>query len=107
MMDCKAMAESLGLDDDEFSEVLSLFIEVSASDLEELESGLKEEDANRVSEAAHSIKGAAMNLGLTEISEIAQGVEMRARKDNLQGALEASRVIRGKLDEIQAHTQTS
>ena len=104
-MDCKAMAHSMGLEEDEFLEVLTLFIEVSESDLLNMETGLKNEDAKSVSDAAHSIKGAALNLGLTDISEIAQGVEMRARKDNLQGTFEASNAIREKLEAIQIVTR--
>ena len=101
-MDCKAMAHSMGLEEDEFIEVLTLFVEVSESDLLNMETGLKNEDAKSVSDAAHSIKGAALNLGLTDISEIAQGVEMSAREDNLQGTFEASNAIRGKLEAIQS-----
>ncbi len=104
-MNCRAMAQSLGLEEDEFLEVLSLFFEVSSSDLQNLESGLEKEDAKRVSDAAHSIKGAAMNLGLTDISDIAKGVEMNARECNLDGALEASQIIRQKLEEIQIGCQ--
>jgi len=105
-MDCKAMARSLGLEEEEFSEVLMLFVKVSASDLQNLESGLEKEDAARVSDAAHSINGAALNLGFTDISDIAKDVEMNARKCSLKGALEASRIIREKLEAIQSRIQT-
>ena len=101
-MDCKAMANSMGLEEDEFIEVLSLFVEVSESDLLNMDTGLKNEDAKSVSDAAHSIKGAALNLGLSDISKIAQGVEMRARDENLQGVFEASNAIREKLEVIQS-----
>jgi histidine phosphotransfer protein HptB len=104
-MDCKAMAHSMGLEEDEFLEVLTLFIEVSESDLLNMETGLKKQDAKFVSDAAHSIKGAALNLGLTDISEIARGVEMRAREENLQGIFEASNAIREKLEAIQSVTR--
>jgi histidine phosphotransfer protein HptB len=101
-MDFKAMAQSMGLEEDEFIEVLALFVEVSESDLLNMATGLKNEDAKSVSNSAHSIKGAALNLGLTGIANIAQSVEMKAREDNLQGVSEATHVIREKLDEIQS-----
>ena len=101
-MDFKAMAQSMGLEEDEFIEVLALFVEVSESDLLNMAIGLKNEDAESVSNSAHSIKGAALNLGLTGIANIAQSVEMKAREDNLQGVSEATHVIREKLDEIQS-----
>jgi len=105
-MDSKAMARSIGLEEEEFCEVLMLFVEVSVSDLQNLESGLEKEDAARVSDAAHSIKGAALNLGFTDISDIAKDVEINARQNNLKGALEASRIIRNKLEGIQSGIQT-
>ena len=99
-MNSKAIAQSMGLEEDEFLEVLAIFVEVSASDLLNIEAGIKDDDAKSVSDGAHSIKGAALNLGLTDISEIARGVEMRAREENLQGIFEASNAIREKLEAI-------
>jgi histidine phosphotransfer protein HptB len=103
-MNSKAIAQSMGLEEDEFLEVLAIFVEVSASDLLNIEAGIKDDDAKSVSDGAHSIKGAALNLGLTDISEIAHAVEESARQGKIQGALEAAGAIREKLEVIQSVT---
>ena len=99
-MDYKMLAENLGLEESEFFEMIELFIEVSLSDLDRLGAGLKQADADEVVEAAHSIKGAAVNLGLQEISDVAQGVEMNAREKNLDGAKEAVQKIKEMLAQL-------
>ena len=106
-MDFKTLAENLGLEESEFFEMTDLFIEVSLSDLDRLETGLKQADADEVVEAAHSIKGAALNLGLQEISDVAQGVEMNAREKNLDGAQEAVQKIRDMLDQLTVATKAN
>ena len=105
-MDVKALAEKLGLEESEYLEMTALFIEVSLSDLDRLEEGLKKADAGEVVEAAHSIKGAAVNLGLQEISDVAKDVEMNARAKNLDGAPEAVHKIRDMLSQLVTTTNT-
>jgi len=97
-MNFKELAENIGLDEDEFLEIVELFIEVSFSDIDHLLSAIEEEDAQKVVEAAHSIKGAAGNLGFMEIFEDAKEVEMKARENSLDGASEAVRIIKEKFD---------
>ena len=80
-MNYSVLAKELGLEEEEFFELVGLFVEVSRADLARLESSLHAGDAEQVREAAHSIKGAALNLGLNDISEIAKGIEERARKE--------------------------
>ena len=79
-MDYKALASNLGLEEDEYIEMLDLFVEVSLSDIDRLEVGLKKAKDEEVLEAAHSIKGAAINLGLQEFADIAMAVEMKIRE---------------------------
>ena len=97
-MDLSALAEHIGLEEDEFRELIELFVEVSGTDLNRLESGIEQGDSKEVVEAAHSIKGAAINLGLQDISEIAHHVEMNARGDNLDGGASAIERIKERLE---------
>ena len=99
-MDLKELAESIGLDEDEFNELLNLFIETSRSDLTKLREGLQEGDHQKVSAAAHSIKGAAGNMGFTEIYETAKKVEADAREKVLHGAETGAAVISDELTKI-------
>ena len=100
-MDLKQLAESIGLDEDEFNELLSLFIETSRSDLIKLREGLQEGDHQKVSSAAHSIKGAAGNMGFTEIYETAKEVEMDARKKVLDNAETGAAAISDELTKLE------
>ena len=99
-MNCKELAENLGLEEKEYLELLELFVETTASNLDRLQSGLAEGDSGEVSEAAHTIKGSSANLGLMEIAESAKGIEERARQNNLEGAAGAIETIRGLVAEL-------
>ena len=99
-MNYKELAENLELEEDEFLELVELFLETSASDLSTLQSAIIEENAEKVIEAAHSIKGASGNMGLMDIFEAAKGVETRARDNDLEGIAESSQELKKKLDEI-------
>jgi HPt (histidine-containing phosphotransfer) domain-containing protein len=99
-MKLKELAENLEMEVDEFLEIMELFLKTSAFDLNQLESGIEEGDGKRVIIAAHSIKGAAANLGLLEIYEVARKTEMEARENNFNGATVAARAIKEKIDRI-------
>ena len=96
----KELAENLGLDEDEFLELMELFLETGFSDLDKFRSAVDEDNAQEVFEAAHSIKGASGNMGFMEIFEVAKEVEMKAREENLDGAAEAVKTIKENLDLI-------
>jgi len=80
--------------------LLKTFVETSASDLVCLEAAIEEQNPDQAVASAHSIKGAAALLGLTEICEVAKKTELDARKNNLKGGFEAVRIMREKLDQI-------
>jgi len=99
-MKLKELAENLEMGVDEFLEMIELFLETSASDLNQWQSGIDEGDGKKVMIAAHSIKGAAANLGLLEIYEVARKTELEARENNLNGAIVAARAIKEKIDQM-------
>jgi HPt (histidine-containing phosphotransfer) domain-containing protein len=74
------------------------------SDLEEHHSAIKEGNAEKASNAAHSIKGAASNLGLIELSETAKEIEEHGRNDRLEETAEDAQALKEKLDIIAEHT---
>jgi HPt (histidine-containing phosphotransfer) domain-containing protein len=99
-MNFKQLAENLGLEEDEYMELIELFIETGISDLEKLNSAIDEENGEEAANVAHSLKGAAGSLGLMEISEIAKEIEGKARSDNLNEIAESAQALKGKLEEI-------
>ncbi len=99
-MNFKELAKNLEMEEDEFLEMVDLFVETTSSDLGRLKSAVEEKDAQKVVKAAHSIKGAAVNLGFQEIYEVAKRIETNARENNLKDASGAARMIKEKLDLI-------
>ena len=82
-MNFKGLASNLGLDEEDFNELVEIFTDTSFSDIEKINSGLKENNADTIAQAAHSIKGAAANLGFKEIASFAKDIEMDAKEDNI------------------------
>jgi HPt (histidine-containing phosphotransfer) domain-containing protein len=99
-MNIKESAENLGLEEEEYLELIELFIETGITDLANLQSAVEKKRAQEVAYAAHSLKGAAANLGLASIAEIAKQIEEMAHKDLLDGAMEAIRSIKMELDVV-------
>ncbi|MBW1680193.1 MAG: Hpt domain-containing protein [Deltaproteobacteria bacterium] len=99
-MDIKALAENLGLEEEEYMELLELFLETAAADLEKLEGALEEADADLVSSTAHSLKGSSGNMGFSAFSETARAMEMRGKEKRLDGSAEELDMLKAELAKI-------
>ena len=99
-MNFKELAEDLGLEEKEYLELIELFIDTGMSDLDKLQSAIEKGNAEQAANAAHSLKGAASNLGFMEISETAKEIEDKARNELLEGITEAAQILKKKLGEI-------
>ena len=84
-MESKKLAENLGLEEEEFTELFGLYKETTTSDLKELKSAISVGDAKKAHEKAHSIKGASDSLGFDELYETAKAIDDRARVNSLDG----------------------
>ena len=84
-MEAKKLAENLGLEEEEFTELFGLYKETTSSDLKELKFAIRAGDAEKAHEKAHSIKGASGNLGLNELYETAKAIDDRARVNSFDG----------------------
>jgi len=84
-MNIKALAENLGLDEEEFVEILELYVETTSADLEKLKAAIKAKDAEGAHKKSHSIKGSSGNMGFTELFEKAKAIDDRARVNSLDG----------------------
>jgi len=98
-MDIKALADNLGLEEDEYLELADLLVDTGMVDLSNMESAVKAGDSDAAAKAAHSIKGASGNLGIMDIYELARSVEAELRNNNLAG-------IEGQLGEIRDKLET-
>ena len=99
-MNFKELAKNLGLEEEEHLELIELFIETGMSDLDKLQSAIEEGNPEKAANAAHSIKGAASNLGLMEVYEVAKKIEKQTRNDRLEGIAESAQALKEKLNEI-------
>ncbi len=96
-MDIKKEALKLEIEENEYKEILQLFVEVSGNDLAGLKTAIETRDSRRVFEISHSIKGAAETLGFQDISETARKVELNARREILEGSREGYQIIKEKI----------
>ncbi|MFW6284438.1 MAG: Hpt domain-containing protein [Desulfosalsimonas sp.] len=67
-MDIEKQAARLGMDKEEFKELLCLFVQTSVAELSDLQVAINAGDHQRAKRLLHSFKGASANLGLTELA---------------------------------------
>jgi HPt (histidine-containing phosphotransfer) domain-containing protein len=101
-MNIKELSESLGLEEEEYLEMLDLFLVSGGSDLERIETALKDGDALRTHEAAHSLKGSAGSLCIDPIFELAKAIDDKSRQGILAGLEPLAKDLRAKYDELAA-----
>lgn len=78
--------EQAGEDEELLAELLSLLIESSDHDLAKIKEGYAQQDAAKMADAAHSIKGAAASLGIEKLRQLAYDMEKAGRSGDLAGA---------------------
>ncbi|MBF0377993.1 MAG: Hpt domain-containing protein [Desulfamplus sp.] len=81
-MDFKEMASNIGLEEEEFVELLEMLVDVSMTDIVNFETEFLAGNYSQAAMAAHSIKGASGNLGLVDISTTAAELEKAAKNSN-------------------------
>ena len=91
-MDVSALALRLGIGEEDFLELIDLFVTTSLADIEKVRQALAAGSSADAAAAAHSVKGAAGNLGLDDMYNLAKDMEMQAKGGSLDGfeALTAS-----------------
>ena len=82
-MDFKDLASKLGFDEDDFMELVDLFVTTTLSDIEKIKKSVRQGNSQDAAAASHSIKGAAGNLGLNELFTLAKDMEKQARQGSL------------------------
>lgn len=83
-MDFQDLASRLGIDEDDFMELVELFVTTTRSDIEKIKNGINNASSEEAAAASHSIKGAAGNLGFDSIYELAKQMEMKAKSGDLE-----------------------
>jgi histidine phosphotransfer protein HptB len=99
-MNFKELGANLGLEEDEYRELIDLLIQSGSADLQKLAEGLAARDADQVMRSAHTIKGASGNLGLTEVSAVAKTIEERAMRNQLDDLTQALQTLKNHFQVI-------
>ena len=105
-MNLKDLGESLGLDEDEYSEMIALFFESGGADLKKIETAVVKGDAKQGHAASHSLKGSAGSLGLMAIYEKTTLVDDKLRLGDLDGVAKLVTDLRKEYDRLVADTGT-
>ena len=98
-MDIKQISASYGLTVEEFRGILEVFVPTAQADIGKIGAARQKGDAG-AEEAAHSLKGAAGNLGFMEMSETARRVEINARNNDMAAIERALPVLAEQLEVI-------
>jgi HPt (histidine-containing phosphotransfer) domain-containing protein len=105
-MNIAKLAEALGLNESAYLELIDLLVETSKADMAQIESALRSADSDAAGRAFHSIKGAAANLGLTKISELAKQGEHTAQNKALDQLPPVFQQLKTELDVLSKYLST-
>lgn len=96
-----ALAETAG-DEALLEELLSLFREAAAEDLDRMRQAVTAGDSATAMAAAHSLKGAAASLGLESIRRLAEAVEQAGPSGAIASARQTLPILADLLDQLAA-----
>jgi histidine phosphotransfer protein HptB len=82
-MNIKELSDIHGLTVEEFTGILKVFIDTARIDIAKIRAAVEKGDALAAGDAAHSLKGAAGNLGFMALSELARAAEINAEHGEL------------------------
>ena len=102
-MDFKKLSRNLGLDEEDFIELVELFTATAPEDIGRLKAASESGDSQMAVEAAHSLKGASGNLGFSEFSSIAGEAEKLGRSGDIGNLAETIKLLNEKLEQIRSY----
>ena len=79
----RTIIEELGLDQEQYLEILMEFIEAKRTDMRDLGNALAQEETELISRLAHKIKGSSLNLRLDLLAQPAANIEKAAKEGDL------------------------
>jgi HPt (histidine-containing phosphotransfer) domain-containing protein len=99
-MNLKELGEKIGLEEDEYRELVDLFLETGMADYDRLKGAFEAGDARQVARSAHTINGAAGNMGIMNVHEVAKRIELAAGENQLDSVSREVGALKGLFDEI-------
>jgi HPt (histidine-containing phosphotransfer) domain-containing protein len=99
-MNFKELADKIGLEEEDYRELVDLFLDTGMADYDQLKSAYAESDDVQVARSAHTISGASGNLGLMNVYEVAKRIELAAIDKQLDRVNSDVEALQGLFDEI-------
>jgi len=94
------ISRKLGLEENEYLELVELFVKTSKADIKDLRSAINNKNIGMITGIAHSLKGAAMNLGLDDFIELAELIEKTSFYGELEETSKNVKIFQKKLDDL-------
>jgi HPt (histidine-containing phosphotransfer) domain-containing protein len=95
----------LGGDLELYNELIDLFMDTSVDQIEQLKLAVKNNEADDIRKVAHSIKGAAANLGITLVQQIAFELEKIGYDKNLSEAEDSLNRLMYELERVKEYVR--
>lgn len=99
-MNFKDLADTIGLEEGEYRELVELFLATAAADCDNLQTAFAVGDAQQVARSAHTISGSAGNLRMMHIHETAKRIERAACDNQLHAVAGDVDSFKGYFEEI-------
>ena len=99
-MNLKELGDKIGLEEDEYRELVDLFLDTGRADYGRLKTALESGDAQQAVRSAHIINGAAGNMGLMNVHEVAKRIERAAAENHLDAVSADMDTLKALFDEI-------
>jgi len=96
-----------GGDQDFLNEILVEFLDLSKKQLTQIAEAIDKSDAGNLAREAHSIKGAAANLGAEGISKTALELEMCGKQQHLENARQLLVLLNDQIIALDSYMKTS
>ena len=98
--DRETMLERLGGDAELLSEIVALFVEECPNMIGSVRDSIAEQDADQVERAAHTLKGALLNIAADPVAETAKRLEILGRSGELADTAEVLASLEAELDHL-------
>ena len=99
-MNFSELADQIGLEEEEYRELVELFIDTAGPDVDSIASDAAAGNAEQVARKAHTLSGAAGNLRMMTIHEVAKRIELTANQNRLDDAADDVAALRGLFAEL-------
>jgi len=91
--------------EDEFSDLLTVYIDDSMTRLPDIRQALQDKNAQTLRELAHSLKGASANITATALAALCYEMETAAKDEKLDGLESLLSRIEQEFETVRSHLQ--